>query len=58
VKALVVEQLHELIFTITGTGFGPKNAEDGGSLVGGGDWVGISLRNQMLHPKVIDPSQT
>ena len=54
VEALVVEELHELIFAVTGTGFGTEDAKDGGSLVGGGDWVGVDLRNLTLHPEAID----
>jgi len=47
------EQFHELNFTITGTGFGTKDAEDGGSLVSSGDWVRMDLGNLALHPEAV-----
>lgn len=47
------KQFHELNLTITGTGFGTKDAEDGGSLVSSGDWVRMDLGNLALHPEAV-----
>jgi hypothetical protein len=54
IEGLIVEQLHELVFTVAKARLRTKNGHHGNGFVGGGLGIGVDLTNEPLDLEGID----